>query len=74
MDDNDTEVFFVEIRQSLSVLLKMTIYMHFASRQFPSSSSLRRQKKKIDAQMASGSVKGTVSIEGDARCFIVDAL
>ena len=30
--------------------------------------------KKIDALMASGSVKGTIGIKSDARCFIVDAL
>ena len=31
-------------------------------------------KKNFDAQMASGSVKGTIGIKSDARCFIVDAL
>ena len=32
------------------------------------------RQKNFDAQMASGSVKGTVGIKGDARCFIVNAL
>ena len=59
MDDNDTEVFFfVEIRQSLSVLLKMTIYMHFASQVpvfviAPSSLARSQSQSQLQSQLQS---------------------
>ena len=73
--------FFVEIRRSFENFFTENDYLYAFRISISRLRRLRRQKlrvpstKKIfDAQMASGSVKGTIGIKSDARCFIVDAL